>query len=658
MDRERLEELISDYLEQALTPEELEELTQELRAHPEARRLLLTAADQDLAVQELARSLHRSSTSARSRKAPSSWRGLRPPHAQTAPAYWVAALAAGGVLLAAAFFFASGPPGSDWAKPENGSEARARASKDAEARRIAEREKSVRERDLGEAEARRLDQEARLKGIERRREEIARSAAQPGGDPREQEKRNAEEKRLANDKERIEREMTEAVERARKTGRPTPTEHPEQEKPAQAQEPPENPKAPQGTVAVVATVERVEGDVSIVGKEGKTPARATQGISAGQGVKTGPKSLLVLKYLDGTRLEVEGESVVREFAEEGGKRLFVEKGAVKALVAKQPKGQPMVMATPHGEATILGTMLRLVVDTDPKKGTRLEVEEGKVELRSRVTGKTVEVVSGHYAMAAAGADLVARADASSQVSRKGLALWVRADQGVTLNGSAVSAWADGSGSDRHAVQPVPAQQPTFVPDAVQGHPALRFDGVDDCLTFPCPVTKLPGMTIFLVASTLEERSGGITRAGNAALTWREMENFGVVFLTPFQTKVHFGFGTGQAPTVQSYVRPATLDRAYSLTTATKSLAEQVLFVNGRECLRLSGQNRPIGKCEETGRIGQGMGDLVTHRRFPGEVEGESYFSGEIAEILVYSRALADSERKVVDQYLLGKYLLK
>jgi hypothetical protein len=658
MDRERLEELISDYLEQALTPEELEELTLELRAHPEARRLLLTAADQDLAVQELARSLHRPASSARSRKAPSTWRTLRHPHARSVPAYWTAAGVAVVVLLLAALFFGLGPPGSGVTQSKNGSEARSRASKEAEARGIAEREKTVRGRDLGEAEATRRDQEARLKNIERRREEMARSAAQSAGDPREQEKRNAEEKRLASDKEQIEREIEKAVEQAKRIVRPTPAEQPEQGKPAQAQEPPEKPKTPQGTVAVAATVERAEGEVSIVGKEGMTPARATQGIPAGQGVMTGPRSLLVLKYLDGTRLELEGESRLREFAADGGKRLFVEKGTVKAQVAKQPKGQPMVIATPHGEATVLGTLLRMVVDPDPKRGTRLEVEEGKVELRSQVTGKSVEVVSGHYAMAAVGADLVSRSDASSQVSRKGLALWVRADQGVTLSGSAVSAWADCSGNDRHAVQSVPAQQPIFVPDAVQGHPALRFDGVDDCLTFPCPVTKLPGMTIFLVAAALEERSGGITRAGNAALYWREMENNGVVFLAPYPTKVHYGFGTGQPPTVQAYSRPATLDRAYSLTTAIKTLADTALFVNGRECLRQSGQNRPLGKCEELGRIGQGMGDQVTHRRFPGEVEGESYFFGEIAEILVYARALSDSERKAVDQYLLGKYISK
>jgi hypothetical protein len=56
---------------------------------------------------------------------------------------------------------------------------------------------------------------------------------------------------------------------------------------------------------------------------------------------------------------------------------------------------------------VVGTTLRLYVDPDPKKGTRLEVEEGKVELKN-LAGKTVYVESGHYAVAGVGVELVTR----------------------------------------------------------------------------------------------------------------------------------------------------------------------------------------------------------------------------------------------------------
>jgi hypothetical protein len=111
---------------------------------------------------------------------------------------------------------------------------------------------------------------------------------------------------------------------------------------------------------------------------------------------------VLLTYPDKTRVEVEGDTIVRELLpREPGKglRVVVEKGAVRAEVAKQPAGQPMIFDTPHGEARVLGTTLRIAVDA---KSSRLDVEEGRVEFRNEA-GKAVLVETGHFAVAAAGA---------------------------------------------------------------------------------------------------------------------------------------------------------------------------------------------------------------------------------------------------------------
>jgi hypothetical protein len=78
-------------------------------------------------------------------------------------------------------------------------------------------------------------------------------------------------------------------------------------------------------------------------------------------------------------------------------------GSLRAVVAKQE--QPMIFASSDGEAKVLGTTLRISVDPDPKKGMRLEVEEGRVELKRLSDQKTVLVESGHFAVAAAGVEL-------------------------------------------------------------------------------------------------------------------------------------------------------------------------------------------------------------------------------------------------------------
>jgi hypothetical protein len=67
----------------------------------------------------------------------------------------------------------------------------------------------------------------------------------------------------------------------------------------------------------------------------------------------------------------------------------------------------MILTFPHGAAKILGTTLKLSVDPEPKKGTRLEVEEGRVELKN-LSGAHVEVGSGQFAVAQEGMELVAR----------------------------------------------------------------------------------------------------------------------------------------------------------------------------------------------------------------------------------------------------------
>src|SRR6185436_12194505 len=81
-------------------------------------------------------------------------------------------------------------------------------------------------------------------------------------------------------------------------------------------------------------------------------------------------------------------------------------GTLESQITKQSPDRPMVFTTPTAEATILGTTIRLTVTNDPKSGTTLDVKEGRVRLKNLLDGKSAEVAAGHFAVAAAGADLV------------------------------------------------------------------------------------------------------------------------------------------------------------------------------------------------------------------------------------------------------------
>lgn len=53
--------------------------------------------------------------------------------------------------------------------------------------------------------------------------------------------------------------------------------------------------------------------------------------------------------------------------------------------------------------------------------------------------------------------------------------WFRADLGITLNGSTVSAWADQSSNSRNITQSTALLQPAYVTNAVNGYPIVRFN---------------------------------------------------------------------------------------------------------------------------------------------------------------------------------------
>ncbi len=184
-------------------------------------------------------------------------------------------------------------------------------------------------------------------------------------------------------------------------------EAPAPEKPKDPEAPPQPaPQAP--TESAAARLERAEGRVFLVVEGARRPVQAPQDILPRQGIETeSPGSLAVVAYPDKTRLEAGPGTELREIAGGGkeGKRLHLAKGVLAADVTRQPAGKSMVIATPHGEAQVLGTALRLVVDAS---STRLEVTEGRVQFRRSPDGKTVDVVSGHYAVASAGPEFAAR----------------------------------------------------------------------------------------------------------------------------------------------------------------------------------------------------------------------------------------------------------
>jgi hypothetical protein len=130
---------------------------------------------------------------------------------------------------------------------------------------------------------------------------------------------------------------------------------------------------PTVAVAGIAVLEEATAHVEVgVGKQ-RVRAEAGRTLHEGEGVATiGAASRAVLKFPDGTRIEVGADTAVESLSENpAGKRLALGQGDLKAAVAPQPKGKPFALLTPHAQATVLGTELQLSVSSERSRLTVL-----------------------------------------------------------------------------------------------------------------------------------------------------------------------------------------------------------------------------------------------------------------------------------------------
>jgi hypothetical protein len=187
---------------------------------------------------------------------------------------------------------------------------------------------------------------------------------------------------------------------------PPPPPQPKPEPPASKPEPAAPKPEPKTTVVEVASVERVDGDLAVSRGGQKKPAQAGDPVLAGDVLESTGTS--VVKYPDGTRVELRAETTAGFPASDAGKRIALERGTVRAQVAKQPPAQPMMFLTPHGGRHGPRNHAEARRRSRWEGRNPLDVEEGKVKLLRKLDGKTVDVTTGHYAIVATGAPMTSR----------------------------------------------------------------------------------------------------------------------------------------------------------------------------------------------------------------------------------------------------------
>ncbi|MBU2547139.1 MAG: LamG domain-containing protein [Proteobacteria bacterium] len=229
-------------------------------------------------------------------------------------------------------------------------------------------------------------------------------------------------------------------------------------------------------------------------------------------------------------------------------------------------------------------------------------------------------------------------------------LWLKADAGVTHSGGAISQWNDQSGAGANAAQATVAEQPTWVEDGPNHKPVVRFDGTNDWLK----ITNFAGLTNQNAYSILMNGSceaSGLPRdilGGMDPATYPPAATtHGLLLevLTGNNVRLlhRFPFAAGGGDNLQttsggfSYATPLNLALVRSATNMNA-------WING--------SLQSPAQATTTAAFNLNM-DVAVGRLSPAQTI--RYLYGGIAELLVFNKALSDSERSRCESYLDWKY---
>ncbi|MEO7650056.1 MAG: LamG-like jellyroll fold domain-containing protein, partial [Bryobacteraceae bacterium] len=217
-----------------------------------------------------------------------------------------------------------------------------------------------------------------------------------------------------------------------------------------------------------------------------------------------------------------------------------------------------------------------------------------------------------------------------------MALWLKADSGLSLNGTQVTRWNDASGKNNNAVQPSGSNQPQSI-KASNGKQVVRFNDTSSFLTVPNSSSLDFGASSYTVSywinAPLSSGIGGHMRKGDSpfSLNGGGFEFRNQTNLIEFARGIRNGTPNRDQyrATANTWTHIAVI---YSATTGTSTM-----YINGT--LAASAQSTGAYTDYYDLEIGRGR---------------DGYLNGDVSEIIIYSRALSDQEFQQLHQYLLGR----
>lgn len=218
-----------------------------------------------------------------------------------------------------------------------------------------------------------------------------------------------------------------------------------------------------------------------------------------------------------------------------------------------------------------------------------------------------------------------------------LALWLRGDDIAGINGAAISSWVSREGSSFDFAQATGAKQPTLsLTSLINGMPAASFDGGDILRCATAVSSANEGTLIFVCRRSVARSYQAIFTQDNQAAA---------AYLT-------------------AYCQYAAETLGFD-NPATAAIGAEATAVDSNDCVMfhsdgsaITSERNSVAQTVTDGTGGKWFADFTTAHASIGGIAYSSdlyFFSGLIAEIIVYDHKLTAGELTTIRAYILDRY---
>lgn len=227
---------------------------------------------------------------------------------------------------------------------------------------------------------------------------------------------------------------------------------------------------------------------------------------------------------------------------------------------------------------------------------------------------------------------------TASIPRNGLKLWLMANNGVVLSSGSVSQWINKSGVEGDAIQANPSNRPGFTESAINDIGAVSFNGSSQWLSLPTNSDNFSsGASIFVMLKPTSVSAGAkVLDLGNGATS----DNINIQ--EPTSTGASLYVYSGSSPSSVTSSSAITVGQFQLLESIHNGTSGATISTNAIQGAQSSSMNSITNILRENNFVGQGSA-------------GGNYFNGEIAEILLYNRAVSTLEKSAIEAALINKY---